>query len=61
MGASAVALLTIAELILAVSLFGQTPRQWLGGIETMPGPIGLMGQVVFGLMPLVVGGERLNG
>jgi len=61
MGASAFALLMIAELLLAVSLFGQTPGQWLGGIMTMPGPIGLAGQMMFGLMPLVVRGVRLRG
>lgn len=54
MGATAFVMLMIAELMLAVSLFGQTPNQWLDGVMTMPGPVGLMGQVVFGLMPLFI-------
>lgn len=54
MGATAFVMLMIAELMLAVSLFGQTPHQWLDGVMTMPGPVGLMGQVVFGLMPLFI-------
>lgn len=60
MGACAFSMLMIAELLLAVSLFGQTPGQWLDGVATMPGPIGLAGQMMFGLIPLVVSGGVLR-
>ena len=60
MGACAFAMLMMAELLLAVSLFGQTPGQWLNGVVTMPGPIGLAGQMMFGLIPLVVSGGVLR-
>jgi hypothetical protein len=52
MGTFAFAMLMIAELTLAVSLFGETPRQWMEAVMTVPGSIGLMGQVVFALIPL---------
>ena len=54
MGATAFAMLMMAELMLAVLLFGQAPRQWFDGVMTMPGPIGLTGQMVFDLMPLFI-------
>ena len=60
MGACAFAMLMMAEMLLAVSLFGQTPGQWLDGVVTMPGPIGLAGQMMFGQMPLVVSRNRLR-
>jgi hypothetical protein len=60
MGGCAFAMLMVAELLLAVALFGQTPGQWLDNVVTMPGPIGLAGQMMFGLMPLVVRRDRLS-
>jgi hypothetical protein len=54
MGAVALLLLFIVELLMAVLLFGQTLQAWLTGVITMPGPIGLAGQILFGLMPLLV-------
>jgi hypothetical protein len=58
MGAVALLLLFIAELLMAVLLFGQTPQAWFTGVVTMPGPIGLAGQILFGLMPLLVRSPR---
>jgi hypothetical protein len=58
MGAVALLLLFIAELLMAVLLFGQTPQMWFTGVVTMPGPIGLAGQILFGLMPLLVRSPR---
>ena len=57
MGALAFGMLMMAELALAVLLFNQTAAQWLASVMTMPGPIGLTGQMLFGLMPLLVGAE----
>lgn len=54
MGAVALMLLFIAEPLFAYSLFGQSPADWLRGVFTMPGPIGLAGQIAFGLMPLLI-------
>ena len=54
MGAVALMLLFIAEPLLAYTLFGHLPQDWVKGVFTMPGPIGLAGQLLFGMMPLVV-------
>ena len=61
MGALAFGMLMMAELALAVLLFSQTPSQWLASVMTMPGPIGLTGQMLFGLMPLLVGAAQFGG
>lgn len=54
MGGVAFLLLMLIEPVLAALLFGQSPTQWLTGVVTMPGPIGLAGQIAFAMMPLVV-------
>lgn len=55
MGLTAFAVLMLAECVLAVFLFGQTAGQWAAALVTMPGPLGLAGQLGFAAMPLVVG------
>lgn len=59
MGVVALLLLFTVEPLLAVLLFDQTPQAWLTGVVTMPGPIGLAGQILFGLIPLFVA-QRLT-
>ena len=44
-------MLMIAELVLAMLAFGQTPEQWLAALAHLPGSLGVAGQAVFGLMP----------
>lgn len=53
-GALAFALLLTSELVLAVTLFGQAPGQWLAALLVMPGLLGLAGQLVFAAMPALV-------
>lgn len=50
MGAIAFALLMLLELATALA-FGQTPQQFLTGLTTAPGALGLAGQIGFGLIP----------
>jgi hypothetical protein len=50
-GALAFAMLIAAEVGLAVTLMGQTPAAFGAGLMTLPGAIGLAGQIVFGLIP----------
>lgn len=54
MGVVAFSLLMLAEVTLASLLFGQSPAAWLNSIFAMPGIIGLAGQTLFALMPLLV-------
>ena len=51
MGIAAFALLMLAEVSLARVLAGLTPGQWLRGMASHAGAVGLAGQVLFGLMP----------
>lgn len=51
MGLIAFALLMAAELALAVTLGGLSARQWLAGLWTTPGLLGLGGQIVFAMLP----------
>lgn len=51
MGLAAFALLMLAEVSLAGVLSGQSPGQWLRGLATLAGAVGLAGQVLFALMP----------
>ncbi|MBI1391106.1 MAG: hypothetical protein GC152_00045 [Alphaproteobacteria bacterium] len=53
MGAAAFALLMLAELILATTLFGRPPGEHLARYGTLAGAVGLAGQICFALMPLV--------
>ena len=52
MGATAFALLMLLELATALA-FGQTPAQFLQAMTTAPGALGLLGQIGFGLLPLI--------
>jgi hypothetical protein len=60
-GMIAFALLMAAEAALAKALTGQSPAQWAASLFVVPGLIGLAGQLVFALMPLIVGGVRRSG
>ena len=54
MGAYAFGLLIAVEWTLSVTAFGRTSAQFVQAIFTPAGAIGLAGQVVFGLMPLLL-------
>lgn len=54
MGLVAFTLLMLAEVALASALLGQAPADWLTSLFAMPGIIGLAGQILFALMPLLV-------
>jgi hypothetical protein len=41
-----------------LSLFDQTPGQSLTKALVLPGLIGLIGQIMFGLMPILVSAKR---
>ncbi len=51
MGLTAFGLLMAAEPLLSVPLFGQTPSQYLAGLATPAGLLGLLMQGLFGLIP----------
>jgi hypothetical protein len=53
MGASALGLLLLAELALGWTAFGMTVPQQLAHYASLPGAVGLVGQIVFGLLPLL--------
>ncbi len=55
MGLAAFLLLMTAEYILAVALFGRGPEAFFSDFRTAPGALGLAGQLLFGLWPLVQG------
>jgi hypothetical protein len=50
-GALAFALLMAAECALAAGLSGESPAQWLAGLASPHGMLGLAGQIVFALLP----------
>ena len=58
MGMIAFLLLMLIEVTLARVLFGQSPADWRTSIFAMPGIIGLSGQIMFALMPLIVPRRR---
>ena len=51
MGLAAFALLMLAEMSLARVLSGQSAENWLRGMGSPVGAVGLAGQMLFGLMP----------
>lgn len=55
MGLGAFLLLMTAEFVLAVALFGRGPEAFLDDLCTVPGALGLAGQICFGLWPLAQG------
>ncbi|MBL9046620.1 MAG: hypothetical protein JNK34_04810 [Tabrizicola sp.] len=52
MGALAFGALMLLECATAMA-FGQTPAQFLQAMTTAPGALGLLGQIGFGLLPLL--------
>ena len=58
MGGIAFALLMLAELALAVLLFGRTPAQHWGRYHGLAEQVGLAGQVAFALFPLWIARRR---
>ncbi len=52
MGATAFSLLMVAELVLAVLLFGRTPAQHLDSYRSTAALLGLAGQLLFAAFPL---------
>ena len=54
MGAVAFALLIVAELILAVTVFGASAVDFVAAYGTPAGAVGLAAQLVFAAMPLLV-------
>lgn len=58
MGALAFALLMAAELGLSVLLFGRTPGEHWATYGQLPAQLGLLGQVVYGLLPVFVARGR---
>jgi hypothetical protein len=53
MGATAFALLMLAELALARFAFGRSPAEFLRSLGAPAGAVGLAGQIVFALLPLL--------
>ena len=53
MGASALALLLLAEVLLGVYGFGRTLSEHFAHYATTPGVIGLAGQTLFGAFPML--------
>ena len=53
MGASAFALLMLVETVVGMAAFGQTPAAQIAALHEMAGLIGLGGQVMFALFPLM--------
>jgi hypothetical protein len=52
MGALAFGLLMLAELALSVLVFDRSGAEYLAGLQSAPGLLGLAGQLVFASMPL---------
>ena len=52
MGALAFGLLMLAELGLSVLVFDRSVAEYLAGLQLVPGLLGLVGQIIFALMPL---------
>jgi hypothetical protein len=55
MGGLAFGLLMLAETILGITLFGRTPAGILAAMATLPGLVGLAGQLGFALVPSLRG------
>ncbi len=51
MGALAFGFLMLAEMALAILLFGQPPREFVAALATLPGALGLAGQIGFAAIP----------
>ena len=55
MGGMAFALLMLAETLLGITLFGRSLASILATMATLPGLVGLAGQIGFGLVPALRG------
>ena len=55
MGGLAFALLMLAEAVLGITLFGRTLSGMLAELATLPGLVGLAGQIGFALVPALRG------
>lgn len=53
MGAGAFVLLMMAELALSVVIFGRSPAEFANSLATLPGALGLAGQIAFATFPLL--------
>jgi len=53
MGATAFVALVVAEFGLASALAGRSVADWFAQYRHTPGMIGLLGQIAFGLLPLL--------
>ena len=53
MGSIAFGLLMVAELVLSVWLFGDTVQEHFAGYLSLSQAMGLVGQVVFAVIPLM--------
>jgi hypothetical protein len=53
MGVVALSLLIVAELVLSLTLFSRSINDFAHALMTAHGMIGLAGQVLFGLMPVI--------
>ena len=58
MGGLAFALLMLAETVLGLTLFGRTTAGILAAMDTLPGLVGLAGQIGFALVPALRGQPR---
>ena len=58
MGGLAFAVLMLAEMVLGITLFGRTMAGILAAMTTLPGLIGLTGQIGFALVPALRGQPR---
>lgn len=54
MGVLAFAMLMGSEVLFAIVLPGNSPQQWMAGMATTAGLMGLCGQVLFGLLPWLI-------
>jgi hypothetical protein len=53
MGGLALALLGVAEFTLGTLLFGRDASEQLAALRTLPGMLGVLGQIGFGLVPFI--------
>ena len=58
MGGTAFSLLIGAEIALAAVMSGRSAGEWLAGLGTVPGAIGLGGQLGFGFLPFIQGAKQ---
>ncbi len=53
MGGAAFALLMVVEVVFSKMIFSQSPMDFIAGLTTSAGALGLAGQVTFGLFPML--------